>query len=90
MLSFKLPRAEHNLVDQIVRRAKSELGSHLADVLELEMDLIACHNGGCTLNFEKLLNAPIADFVHDIVGIQNHINRLTGCMEDRFSPRCSK
>ena len=55
--------------------------------LRLLMDLSACHANGCRLKLDELLKAEPMDFAHDISGIQAHMNRETGQLEDCFSPR---
>lgn len=41
------------------------------------------------LRLDELLHADGFNFAHDIVGIQNHINRETGEIENIFLPRYS-
>ena len=57
-------------------------------IMDIEMDISAVHIKE-KLNLNKLLSFPDSDFVHDVVGIANNINRTTGELEDCFSPRCS-
>lgn len=71
----------------VVDRAKKDLP--VTNVLELTMDLTACHASGTPLDFGRLLTFPPYDFAHDIGGIQNHIDRRTGQLRDFFSPRCA-
>lgn len=78
-------------IDQIVKRALSMAdgaGVRL-DRLSLEMDLLAAHLNGCTLDLDKLLAAPAFDFTHDIWGIRRHIDRETGKLTGCFLPRCA-
>lgn len=56
----------------------------------LIMDLTACHANGCELDFDKLLNKfDDFNFIHDIIGISNHMDRTTGQLQDCFLPRCA-
>ncbi len=53
-----------------------------------EMDLIACHNGGCPLDFAAM--AAWEDFfhvAHDIAGIGSYLDRETGKLAGFFRPR---
>ena len=59
------------------------------DKLLLNMDLTATHVSGCPLDFKKLLDFAEFDFWHDIGGINRHIDRGTGELEDCFVPRCA-
>lgn len=54
------------------------------------MDLIATHNGGCPLDFERM--ASVADehlwhVAHDIAGIARFLDRDTGELTGCFLPR---
>ena len=57
--------------------------------MDLLMDVEACHCNGCKLNLKGLLEAKDFDFIHDLVGIQEHIDRRTGQLQDYFLPRYS-
>jgi len=39
------------------------------------------------LNWQKLNDFDDANFTHDIIGIQNNINRKTGKLDQHFLPR---
>ena len=51
------------------------------------MDITATIMGGCRLRLDDLLAADDANFVHDIVGIETHLNHQTFLLEDSFVPR---
>jgi hypothetical protein len=52
------------------------------------MDLIACHNGGCPLDFAAMANfADFSQVAHDVTGIGRYLNRETGELGDHFAPR---
>ena len=82
-VKFGITPEQAALIDQIVKRDGSN------DPLTLHMDLCAVHANGCPLDFGKLLAFSDGDFLHDIRGIQRHINRRTGALGDCFDPRCS-
>lgn len=84
-------RFEQDLIHKIANRAvamAAELDVRY-DKLTACMDLAGCHLNGCTLDLNKLLAAPDADFGHDVFGIRRHINRETAALEDCFLPRCA-
>jgi len=81
----KISKEEIRLTMKIINRAK-EIRSDL-DKAKALMDLQACHIS-CPLDLERMLEG--ADFMHDIGGIQAHINRETGELEDCFHPRYAK
>ena len=83
--SFEIDTTSSRLIDRIVARVKLDRPS--IDTLNLTMDLTACHANGCELELSELLEAPDGDFWHDINGIQDHISRNTGKLEDFFVPR---
>lgn len=86
-INFDASREEYDLAAQIVVRACSLLAD--IDRIALEMDIIATHMNGCPLDLPKLLAARDFDFVHDVVGIIEHIDRSTGELRDCFLPRCA-
>lgn len=57
--------------------------------LGIEMDLSAANASGCPMNFDKLLGFSDASFMHDVYGIQSHINRNNGRLTASFLPRCA-
>lgn len=54
------------------------------------MDLLVLHDTGVEMRWEEFLNAPVFDFMHDINGINQHLNRRTYKLEDGFCPRYAK
>lgn len=58
--------------------------------LAMMMDIEFVHQDIVKLDLIGLANAPAADFNHDVLGIWNHYNRVTGEMENCFMPRCAK
>lgn len=92
MLKFDTTLEEMELVQKISKRAFAmykEAGSK-ASLLEISMDITACHANGCPLNLWKLLRFPEYDFLHDITGIARHIDRNTGRLKDCFVPRSAR
>jgi hypothetical protein len=53
------------------------------------MDLMATHANGCPLDFAKLAGFDDFNLVHDVSGIQRHIDRDTGTLGGCFLPRCA-
>ena len=92
-IHWTLTKADAVLVVKIADRADREarrLELPAPDRQALVMDLTAAHANGCPMDFAKLLDAPAADFAHDVYGIARHINRTTGTLEDCFLPRCAQ
>jgi len=57
------------------------------DKTTVMMDLLVLLETGVKMRWEDLLNAPQFDFIHDIAGINTHLNRNTYKLEDCFWPR---
>ena len=51
------------------------------------MDLLVLYDTGVKMRWGELLNAPALDFIHDLNGINQHLNRNTYKLEDGFCPR---
>lgn len=66
-------------------------GKLIFDKESLVMDLLAAdgHNGNEPIDWDKLHAAPPDTFMHDVGGIQQHMDRNTGSL-GHFLPRCAK
>ena len=83
----KITKEDIKLITHIQKRAYSIWPD--INVMTLNMDLTACQVGDTPLDLEKLLAFDDFNFSHDIGGITQHIDRETGKLMDRFSPRCT-
>ena len=72
-------------ISEIAKRA-DEKGLLMFDRTSLIMDIQAAHEQ-FKLKLDKLLEADDYNFSHDIVGIQQNINRKTKEIENCFLPR---
>ena len=54
------------------------------------MDLLVLLETRLKMRWDELLNAPLFDFMHDINGINQNINRDTYKLENCFYPRYAK
>lgn len=86
-VSFKTSNEENDLIRRIVDRA---LGLRIGDRMSITMDVIATHANGNPLRLADLLAADDFNFAHDMYGINRHLNRETGKLEDFFSPRFTR
>lgn len=80
---------EQETIIKIARRAVAlgkRSGNNL-DMLDIVLDLRACHASACALDLEKLLKADDFTFAHDVFGIMMHMDRNTGKLLDCFIPR---
>lgn len=90
MVNMEVSKGDLEKITKIMLRAASMLNlEHTlhSSRLELSMDLTACHANGCRLDLDGLLTAAKGDFIHDITGINRHIDRRTGVLRNSFLPR---
>jgi len=83
-----MKKESYELIMKIVERAE-EKGFLMFDRLSLMMDLECCIDL-FELRLEDFLNADDFNFSHDIVGIQNNLNRETKKMDNFFIPRFAR
>jgi hypothetical protein len=83
----KVTLDEHKIISKIAKRAH-KMGLMGSDFLSLTMDIQATHID-TPLRLKDLLKADDFNFTHDICGIQRHMNRETGKLENFFLPRFS-
>ena len=57
------------------------------DELDIQMDLEACHCNGCPLRLADMEQADNFNLMHDVTGINAHLNHDTGKLERCFLPR---
>ena len=79
---------EFETIVKICERAEA-MDISAGERFTLIMDLENAHKD-VGLNLTGLLEADDLNFAHDIIGIQNHMNRRTGKLEDFFVPRYAK
>lgn len=89
MISFDVSREDARIIRQIVQRAAAA-GIMNGTPQDLEMDIEAVHANGTPLRLAELLDADEFNFRHDVVGIQNCIDRDTGGLCNHFLPRYFK
>ena len=86
VMDFNANTHDMAVIGRIAKRAHDE---YEADYITVMMDIEAVHCNGNPLRLDELLKADNFNFLHDIGGINKHINRETGKLEDCFSPRYS-
>lgn len=89
ILKWNASKQDLMLVSKIARRA-GEIAWEFEipfDHMNTMMDIEACHNNGNPLDLAALFAADDANLAHDVFGIQRHINRSTGKLENCFVPR---
>jgi hypothetical protein len=57
--------------------------------LHHQMNVSAVHASGNPLRLQDLLDADDFNFAHDVFGIDRHLDRDTGELQNFFSPRFS-
>lgn len=80
-----------SLIQKIADRAvniyaQSEIRVERQTVL---LDVTACHFGPQKLRLDEMLAADEFHFMHDVVGINKHLDRANAKLCDGFTPRFS-
>ena len=87
---FTATPAEREIIERIAKRAVAlyrKYGNTDVDELDIQMDLEACHCNGCPLRLADMEQADNFNFMHDVTGINVHLNHDTGKLERCFLPR---
>lgn len=75
---------------ELRRRANPNLPDrHRRSKTDYMMDIAAANNS-CPLHLEALADASDFEFSHDVFGIERHLNRTTGQLENCFLPRFAR
>ena len=85
----KTTKEDTELTHKCAKRAVelyAECGHDNVSLLDVDMDIRATHMT-CPLKLAELLEADGFNFMHDITGINRHLNRATGELENCFLPR---
>jgi len=83
----KITKEDQNICIKIINRAKNLI--EIKDRIGAEMDIQAAHIT-YPLKLKELLAADNFNFMHDVCGISNNINRETGELENCFVPRFAR
>lgn len=83
-----MTKDEKTLIMQIAEKADKK-GLLLFDRLSLIMDIEAVHRE-IGLKLTELLNADDMNFAHDIVGIQQNLDRTNKTLTNCFLPRYAR
>jgi hypothetical protein len=91
-IDWTVTSEEMELICKILSRAKEKSIKEDFDFdwMSSSMDLSATNANGCPMDFKAMLEADDFNFFHDFHGIQRHINRRTGKLENFFLPRFAK
>lgn len=87
---FTATDEERAIIERIAKRAVAlyhKYGNTDVDELDIQMDLEACHCNGCPLRLSEMEQADNFNLMHDVTGINVHLNRNTGKLERCFLPR---
>ena len=87
---FTATSEESEIIERIASRAIAlyrKYGNTELDEVDIMMDLMACHCNGCPLRLSEMEQADDFNLMHDVTGINAHINRYSGKLERCFLPR---
>lgn len=82
---MKVTKEQFNLIEKIAEKVVSKNPGF--DKLDIEMDLTYCIEGGCSLRLEDMLKADDFNLLHDICGINRHLDHSTYKLTNGFWPR---
>ena len=89
-IDFDIERVDADRIKAILDRTEMMGITKHGDRRVHAMDLTACHLNGCPLKLGAMVDGDIASVAHDIFGINQHLDRTTGQIDDaKFSPRFS-
>lgn len=80
------------LIGKIADRAVNVYAQHDVRVerQNVLLDITACHFSAQRLRLDDLLAADTLNFIHDVGGINKHLDRENCVLLDGFSPRFSE
>ena len=85
--NFSLSQDDFRHVETILQRFERIAGPLRSERAGVMMDLIACHNGACAIDFAAMARGNEIDLAHDVAGIFRHFDRETGELTECFTPR---
>lgn len=86
----KITSTELDLIGRIGDRAREMTkGKIVRPKSAWVMDIDAWHSKE-PLDLQKLLDFDTFNFLHDVIGIMNHLDRRTGEIDHRFMPRSAR
>lgn len=85
----KLMGHELKLIRAIAERTAAVVATHGREVdpTTFVMDLLATHGESCRLDLDRLYAADDFNLLHDVLGINRHLDRETYELRDCFWPR---
>lgn len=88
-VSFTVSDDDAKTIREIAIRGRALAKKHgtRIDHIHITMDVTAVHANGCPLDLRRLLAADDGNFAHDVFGINRHLNRDSGQLENHFRPR---
>lgn len=79
-------KEEMELISKIVDRGWPTMKRYYKERIDMTIDIEKAHEC-CSLKLQKLLQADSFNFLHDLTGIWQNMNRTTGKLENCFLPR---
>ena len=86
--TLEISKEDEKLIVNIIKRANAmELFAGDWHALDARMSLMAAHSVEA-LNLDRLLKSDDESFIHDLYGIDDHVDHETGKLLNCFLPRC--
>lgn len=82
---FTASEEDKELLHKITTRYREHFPKE--DWVQVELDFTACHLNGCPLDLAALFATDDFNFLHDVCGIRDNLDRTTGRFTTHFWPR---
>ena len=79
----QVTKEQLELIEECAIRAEA----HGFEKINTMMDLTYCIEGGCNLRLKEMLDAEDFNFLHDVAGINRHLDHNTHSLRGGFWPR---
>ena len=89
-VSFEATDREVASVNACVKRGQDLKIIPRGGRLHHAMNLLAVNANGNPIDFDRLLGFDDFNFTHDVLGIDRHLDRDTGQLNNMFRPRSSR
>lgn len=87
---FTATAEDREIIERIAKRAVAlyrKYGNTDVNEQDIQMDLEACHCNGCPLRLSEMEQADDFNLMHDVTGINIHLDHGTGKLEGFSLPR---
>lgn len=79
------------IMDRVMKIASGSdvMGVVRDRMMQIGMSLAACHNHACKLDLKLLASTEDHHLIHDVLGIDRHLDKEALELKNAFHPRCA-